>query len=312
MSKKGFTLLELLITIAILGALTVLASQAISQAIKVKVKLQDQIDDVSRLRSAMRLMERDINLAFHYRDLEKDLYEAMSKKNSGQPGQQQQQQQQQQQNPMGGGFTGFGTPASSFPGQTGASTTNYGKYDAFAKNREVPRKDPVTHIVGQADSINFVTSNNARTVKDSKVADFMEVGYSLKDCRSLSGEGASSKCLWRRSTPYVDDDVTKGGDELVLLENVSEFKLRYIGKGKQDWTESWRSDEGGDAVTKNRYPEAVEISVTVQKTTNGKNKKYSMQVIVPIHFPNNAESSGGSTTNATPQNPWQTAPATSQ
>jgi hypothetical protein len=152
--------------------------------------------------------------------------------------------------------------------------------------------------------MNFVTSNNARAIKNSQQADFIEVGYSLKDCKSLGGETpGSSKCLWRRSSVIVDDDVTKGGDEVVLLENISEFTLRYIGKGKQDWSKDWRSDEGGDGITKNKYPEAVEVSLTTEKKVGAKTKKYSMQNIISIHFPNNAENepaTGGGNVN-----PWQ-------
>lgn len=277
--RGGFTLIELLITISILGTLTVLAAQAISQAIKVKGKLQDQIDDVSRMRDAMRLIERDINLAYHYRDLEKDLYDIVRKSSGTKPPQLQQ-------------------PATYPSQQTQASL---GKYDPFNPTREAPRKDPATHFIGEADSVNFVTANNARTVKNSKQADFIEVGYSLKDCKSLREDGNSSKCLWRRSSPFVDDDVTKGGDEVVLLENITEFKLRYIGKGKQDWVDAWRTDQGGDAVTKGKFPEAVEVSLTVEKKDKGRTKKYSMQNIVPVHFPNN-DTGGASngTTNTTP------------
>lgn len=252
----GFTMIELMITITILGTLTVMTAQAISQAIRAKIKLQDQIDDVSRMRDAVRLLERDINLAYHYRDIEKELEQIIKKKNT----------------PTQGGQP----PAS--PEQQQPSS-----------NQETKRQDPQTHFVGNGESINFVTTNNARTVRNTRQADFVEIGYSLKDCKNLRDDKGSSKCLWRRSSPYVDLDVTKGGDELVLLENVSEFKLRYIGKGKQDWVSDWRTDEQGDGATKGKFPQAVEISITVEKKVKAKGKKYSMQVIVPIHFPNNPE-----------------------
>ena len=266
-SQRGFTLVELMITISILATLTVLTAQSISQAVKAKVKLQDQIDDVSHLRDAVRLIERDINLAYHYRDIEKELDELMKKKNSPQvpPGTQAPPQQPQ----------------------------------VPAVPRQAPRRDPETHFVGNGESLNFVTLNAGRNVRNSRQADFAEVGYALKDCRNLrSADG--SKCLWRRSTPFVDLDVTKGGDEIVLLENVSEFKLRYIGKGKQDWTTDWRSDAQGDGATKGKFPQAVEVSITTEKKVQGKSKKYSMQVIVPIHFPNNPETTNAS---AFPQTP---------
>jgi prepilin-type N-terminal cleavage/methylation domain-containing protein len=264
-NQRGFTLIELMIALAILATLTVLTSQAISQAVKAKVKLQDQIDDISRMRDGVRLIERDINLAYHYRDVEKELNDLIKKKN----------------NP---------NPPPVIPGAPA-------QIDPTEQQRQVPRQDPETHFVGTSDAINFVTMNNARMVRNVRQADFVEVGYALKDCRRLRGEG-SSKCVWRRSTPYVDLDVTKGGDEVVLMENVSEFKLRYIGKGKQDWVSDWRTDAQGDGVTKGKFPQAVEVSVTVEKKTQGRAKKYSMQVIVPIHFPNNSEeaASGGTGT----------------
>lgn len=255
-TNRGFTMIELMITITILGTLTVMTAQAISQAIRAKIKLQDQIDDVSRMRDAVRLLERDINLAYHYRDIEKELEQIIKKKNTPNQG---------------------GQPPAT-PDQQQASS-----------NQETKRQDPQTHFVGNGESINFVTSNNARTVRNTRQADFVEIGYSLKDCKNLREDKGSSKCLWRRSSPYVDLDVTKGGDELVLLENVSEFKLRYIGKGKQDWVSDWRTDEQGDGATKGKFPQAVEISITVEKKVKAKGKKYSMQVIVPIHFPNNPE-----------------------
>ncbi|MFV8250760.1 type II secretion system protein GspJ [Bdellovibrio bacteriovorus] len=268
--NRGFTMIELMITITILGTLTMLTAQAIQQAVKAKVKLQDQIDDVSRMRDGLRLLERDINLAYHYRDVEKELEQLMKKKNSNSSNQ-------------------SGTiPDSSIPGGIpGGQITN--DMHEQPEQREVPRRDPETHFVGNNESINFVTMNNARTVRNTKQADFIEVGYALRDCKSLREGGGSSKCLWRRSSPYVDLDVTKGGDEVALLENVSEFKLRYMGKGKQDWANDWRTDAQGDAATKGKFPQAVEISLTVEKKTAGKSKKYSMQLIVPIHFPNNPE-----------------------
>lgn len=261
--SRGFTMIELMITITILGTLTVMTAQAISQAIKAKIKLQDQIDDASRIRDAIRLIERDINLAYHYRDIEKELEQLIKKKNK---------------------------PAA------GAVPVTDNSNNPPARE-EVQRQNPETNFVGSNESIQFVTFNNGRTVRNAHQADFVEVGYSLKDCRSLREDKGSSKCLWRRSSPYVDLDVTKGGDEVALLENVSEFKLRYIGKGKQDWVSDWRTDEQGDGATKGKFPQAVEVSLTVEKKNKGKGKKYSMQVIVPIHFPNNPEEAANAQTN---------------
>jgi prepilin-type N-terminal cleavage/methylation domain-containing protein len=268
-SQKGFTLIEMLITVAILGTMTVLATQSIQQAIKSKGKIQAQIDDISRMRDALRLIEADINEAFHYRDVEKEITDLVNKTTPATPG----------------------TPGPRTPTQPA-----FANPQQYTPPPEVVRVDPVTQFVGNGESINFVTMNNARMIRNLKQADFIEVGYALKDCKSLGGNQGSSKCLWRRTTSWVDDDVTKGGDEVVLLENVSEFKLRYIGKGKDDWVGDWRTDAGGDTVTKNHFPSAVEVSLTVEKKEGGKSKKYSMQIVAQVRFANNEETNANGTT----------------
>lgn len=280
-TSSGFTLIEVLISIAILATLTVLVAKNIQQALKSKEKIQFQIDDLSRIRDSLRLMERDINLAYHYNDIEKEMKDLYKKKNAAS------QKANQNQNNQNSG-------------------NNFNPTDNNTQNNEeekpeAPRQDPVTHFVGTTDSMNFVTMNNGRMMADAKQADFVEVGYSLKDCKSLNQQ-SSSKCIWRRSSPIADTDVTKGGLELVLLENVSEFKLRYIGKGKQDWVTDWRSDTGGDASTKNNFPDAVEISLTIEKGEENKKKKYSMQIVSPIHFTNNKNPEDNQGTNEAGQN----------
>lgn len=259
-SQRGFTLIEVMITITILGTMTVLVAQAIQQSIRMKSKVTTQLDDVSHMRDAVRLIQRDVNLAYHYRDVEKELKEILKKKN----------------NPNQPNLVNGATPSGFVPPEQFAVV-------------EAPRRDPTTQFVGTNESLNFVTTNNARTVRNLQQADFVEVGYELKECKSLNESGGTSKCVWRRTSPFVDLDVTKGGTEVVLLENVSEFKFRYLGKGKQDWVNDWRTDEQGDGATKGKFPQAVELSITVTKKENGKDRKYSQQVIIPLHFPNNAE-----------------------
>lgn len=284
-NRRGFTLIEVMITITILGTMTVLVAQAIQQSIKTKAKLSNQIDDVSHMRDAVRLIERDINLAYHYRDIEKEMIQLVRKQN------------QPQQNPQ---------YPSGFP-----QTDQNQLQDPNQTPREVPRKDPETHWVGTNETLNFVTMNNARTVRNSIQADVVEVGYSLKECRSLRTGNEASKCVWRRSSPFVDLDVTKGGDEVVLLENVTEFKFRYLGKGKQDWVNDWRTDAQGDGATKGKFPQAVELSITVERKEATKSKKYSMQLVIPLHFPNNQEEGNAQQSNqnaSQPQQPPKTGP----
>lgn len=271
MKRSGFTLIEVLIAIAILATMGTLAAQSIQQAIKQKKKIQEQVDITSRMRDGMRLLERDIQLAYHHRDWEKEMMLAM-KKNST-----------QNKNPTTPGAN-QGTNPLAAPTLTVANDSD--PYSGAMV--EAPRIDPVTHFMGSEHELHFVTMNNARLSKNTIQADHIEVGYALKDCKSIDGK-SSSKCLWRRSSAWVDRDVTKGGEEVVLLEDVTEFSLRYLGRGKQDWVKEWKTNEAGDGATKGVFPSSVEISLTLEKggENSEKKKKYSVQIVVPIHFPNN-------------------------
>lgn len=285
-ASDGFTLIEVLISIAILSTLSLLTAQTIRQAITQKKVIQEQVNETSRLRDAMKIFEKDVNLAYHHRDWEKEILDTVKKnkkKNNT-------------------------TTANQVP----TFDANGNIIQDAQDNAEAPRQDPTTQFIGQENEIHFVTMNTGRIVKDLTQADFVEVGYALKDCRSIDGK-TESKCLYRRTSPWVDKDVTKGGDEILLLENLTEFNLRYMGKGKQDWVKDWRSDQGGDGATKGNFPWTVEVSVTSQKKDD-KNKesakKYSMQLVIPIHFPNNKEDSGSAETD-TSQQQQPTTPNTS-
>lgn len=274
-SQRGFTLVEVLIAATILAVLASLAARSIQQAVRSKTKIQGQIDEVSKMRDALRLIERDINLAFHYRDVQKELDEMVKKLNRPRSTEGLTPEQAQQQQML-------------------ADQREQQQQEA----REAPRRDLQTHFQGSENAVNFVTMNNGRMMKNSRQSDFIEIGYSLRDCQSIDGK-RSSKCIWRRTSPSVDDDVSKGGEEIVLLEDVAEFALQYIGKGKQDWVKDWKTDRGGDATTRGRFPQAVQVSLTVEKGEGDAKKKYSMQIVASIHFPNNKEDERANSSNTT-------------
>jgi prepilin-type N-terminal cleavage/methylation domain-containing protein len=288
--SAGFTMLEMVISLAIMATLFVAVAQATRMALDSKKKIQEQIDDLSRVRDTLKIMERDVNLAFHYLDVEKEMIEAVKKAstnssssttNSSATG----------SNPSG---TNPSDPTSSTTSTTQSTTQptdpnknpGYILAKAFENNRN--RKDPTTHFVGREAELFFVTSNVGRMNVDQYMADFIKVGYLLADCQrpGLAEQmSQTQKCLIRRSSSIVEGDVTKTTDGTVLLEGVSEFKLRYIGKGKPDWSDSWNSMT--DPALKDTFPDAVEISITTEKTDGKSKKKVSMQIVAAVRFPNN-------------------------
>lgn len=302
---KGFTLVEIMIVLAIMASLSVLVSRALSQAIRSKEKIQEQIDTVSRLRDAVKLMERDINLAFHYADLDMELRELTLKtyNSLAQGG-----GQRTQQTPPNPNLPPVGTPPATAPPTTNA------KLFPGESEPEALRVDPSTFFVGRENELHFATMNQAQMSRSDRVADFIEVGYTWQDCKSIDGK-TTTKCLWRRTHNWVDIEPEKGGDSLVLLEGVTEFGLKYIGPGKQDWVKDWNSKTSPESSIKDKFPTAVEISITMERKKEGidKPRKYSMQIVAPIHFPNNGVKTttdlGGSGSLPTgPTNPLGTPP----
>ncbi len=285
--SSGFTLLELVIVLGILASLAVLSVQSISTATANRKKIQLEVDFSSSGRDALKIMERDINLAFHYRDLEKELIEAAKKAQAAPP-----------------------PTSTTQPGQTTTTTTTNPfsggggggpPPNPFVLNTQ-NRLDPETHFVGTETELSFATLNASTIDGGQPLADFFVVGYSVRDCRRPGQESIrSSKCLLRRTKAYAEGDVTKGGEEIILLDQIIEFKLRYFGEGKQDWVNEWNSITG-DSATKSRYPEAVEISLTIGDPSNEKQKKISFQIVAPIRFPNNQSTppAGGNTSGGAP------------
>jgi prepilin-type N-terminal cleavage/methylation domain-containing protein len=264
-NSKGFTLLEVILAITILSTLSLLSTQAISRALKARGKIQQEVDDVSALRDSMRMIRTDINLAFHHRDFEQETLDIVNKPAAV--------------------SVPPGTPPPPAPPPP---------------KRQTQRYSPVTHFTGNDTELNFVTLNSGRLTTANVQADFIEVGYSLKSCNNLT-TGAASKCLFRRTQNVLDDDVKTGGNEIVMLENVTEFKLRYIGESKQDWVSMWDStSKSSDGGTRDKFPDAIEVSVTIEREVEKKPRSYSMQLVVPVHFPNNSDKPASSAAPAVP------------
>lgn len=268
-SKKAFTLIEVILAISILATLSVLVATALGRALKARTKIQAEVQDVSGLRDAVKIMRADLYQAYNHYDFEKEIIEG-AKKTTSTPGQ----------------------PATPTP--PGAQPTT--------STRENKREDPKTDFVGATDNVNFVTLNNGRFLANDIQADFIEVGYALKPCKNLTKD-TSSSCLFRRVQKVLDNDVTKGGTEAVLLENVKEFKLRYTGESKKDWQNEWKTVGGQDDSVKGLFPDAVEITLAIERELQGKKREYSLQYVVPLHFPNNPKKSTSSQPTGTAPTP---------
>jgi prepilin-type N-terminal cleavage/methylation domain-containing protein len=292
MNRRGFTLLEVVIAMMILAFLSLFTVQSIQQALKTKNKVQKEIDKTSTLRDALRIMERDINMAFNYRDINIELYNLT-----------QTERRKRAKTPPKGSDKTTTTP----PG--GATTPPPTVPDDATLNEKYKLKTEkiYTQFIGESASLDFTSLSNIRLTEDAKISSQAEIGYKLKSCRRRSTQEQSSQCLWRRVSNYLHDDITKFGEETVLLENVTEFKLRYLGPGKEEeWVDSWITTERGDDSTRNKFPYAVEVTIAIKDPTpEAKDKTLRMTMVAAIRNPNNKKeepkTDGTSTVNAPAQ-----------
>lgn len=282
MMQRGFTLIEVLVSIMIVAFISLFTARSIRQGIQFKGKVQGSVDQRTALNNAMKIIERDINLAFNYQDfyhdmdveLEKSVYEAKKKK--------WEEDQKKGQNPP---------PLEPF--QT-----------------KIKPVKIFTHFIGEKDKLNFTNLNNIRVTQNSQQSDQQEVGYFIKPCNSVMKPELKGDCLWRRTSPIVDDDVTEGGDENVLLEGVQKFGLRYLGKGKEEFHEEWKTNESGDDITRGNFPLVVEVTLSTEwkakDRESEKGKVMSAVRVIPLRYPNNkepAQNQAGQGQNADPNNP---------
>ncbi|OFZ12794.1 MAG: hypothetical protein A2Z20_07070 [Bdellovibrionales bacterium RBG_16_40_8] len=257
----GFTLIEVIIAVTILAFITLFTGRMIQQGVKARVKIQGELDRTSRLSAALRLMDQDIALAFHYHNINIELYNAA--------------QQQRKKNKEA-------TKSSENP-------------DEFKLKEE----KTYTRFIGEADNINFTSLNNFRSVRNLQQSDQIEVGYYLENCsRNVKNKNTTSQCLWRRVSPFIDDNINEGGKSSAILENVKNLKFRYLGPGHEnEWIETWNS-ETGEEVMKNKFPDAVEITLVTLDTKFSPPKETAMTVVAAIRFPNNKPETSGESTNA--------------
>lgn len=269
---RGFTLLEVIIAMGIMAFISIFTVQAVQKAISTKAKVQKDMDKQTTLRDALRIMERDINMAFNYRDTSIEVFnqaqEIRKKRIQAGPG-----------STGGGGGGGFTGGAANI-----TPLTPEQQADVAPKTEKI-----WTRFIGDSESIDFTSLSNVRVTEDSPTSTQAEIGYKIKSCRRRTTQEQSTRCLWRRISNYIHEDITKEGVETVLLENITEFKLRYLGPGKDgEWISSWSSAEGGDDTTKNKFPYAVEITIEVKDPNpDAKDKTLRMTAVAAIRNPNN-------------------------
>ncbi len=201
----GFTLVEVLIAMMILATLSILTAQSISRSIRDKARIQTNIDTASSLETTFKIIERDIQMTFNFRDVQ---YEVENRTRQGRPN----------------------TQASSNAPNTPPLRPNL-------PNRPIQ----TTQFIGSEEKIDFVTLLQGRGYDTGLEGDLKEIGYYLEQCRTFVNPKESSNCLWRRISSFVDEDVERGGSARILLENIKSLEFKFYNAKLKSWTQEWNS-----------------------------------------------------------------------
>jgi prepilin-type N-terminal cleavage/methylation domain-containing protein len=289
-SNSGFTLLEIVIAITILASLAYLSAMSISNTISAKTQLQTRIDVSSEIRTAVKVIEKDIRSAFNYNNFNYDLLVEIKadQKKAANPN------ANPNANPDENAPPGFGQPPPPPPVPTptpaaGTKTVTSVIDEYLAQYKKATDQ---SQFLGTKDTLNFTSLNHVRRFQDAQESDQMEVGYYLAECRELLNADKRSSCLWRRESPFIDDKVDEGGAATVLIENVKALEFQYKTKKEMEepdseWRDTWTSDaeKGADAATKGKFPDVVKVSIEAEI----KGRLTKDVLIIPIDFVNNKE-----------------------
>lgn len=252
-----------MVALAIMSVLSLLTTQALKSAIDSRAFVSRELNRDSRMADTLRIIRNDVQQAFHYQDVFCKMENELS--NPPTP------------TPAGGGNPAFGGAPPQQPLFPGAPSTG-----------PTPKPCPpnYTGFLGDGESLYFSALSNIRTLRDSQESDQAKIGYFVKSCRPV-GAKAATKCLYRAVSPILDEELDKPGPATLLLENIEEFKLRYLGPEREDFVETWKTGKDGDDVSKDKFPYAVEVTLTIHDKSNPKDRPETQTTLISLNFQNN-------------------------
>ncbi len=295
-NPRGMTLLEVLISMGILAGMAILIATSITTGAQNRMRINAQLERQGLLRDALRVIERDINLAFNHRDYVVEVYNRAGELHR-------ERLKAEREKKAGQDPESNNDPSETPP--TPASPPTPGAPQGQAPAEPIPPFQPeadlsTSHFLGSEDSLHFTSLSHVRTQAEVRESDQIQVGYFVRECTSrLTRQRVP--CLWRRHSPILDDQVDQGGTELVLVENVRSFELRYLGAEMgEEWQNRW--DSGGfsgrgtqgqlDGRMARRFPTAVEVTLEIADPQAGIDApSLRMTMVALVRFANNPVSS---------------------
>jgi general secretion pathway protein J len=105
--------------------------------------------------------------------------------------------------------------------------------------------------------VDFTSFSHRRLYRNAHESDQNELAFFMAPDPNHPGQ----KVLARREQRRVDDDLKKGGQSQILIENVRNFELSFFDPLTSDWVSTW--DTTQTAMQPNRLPGQAKITLTV-------------------------------------------------
>jgi len=130
-----------------------------------------------------------------------------------------------------------------------------------------------------ADRLDFTSFSHFRVTRDTHESDQNELSYFGSQDPEVSGKTD----LARREAAIIDLEPTRGGQVLVLAEDVDLFDLRYLDAVTGMWQERWDSTQAMNQL--GRLPLQVKITLVLRNGPGGKNVPLVARVPIAIQTP---------------------------
>lgn len=114
-----------------------------------------------------------------------------------------------------------------------------------------------TAFVGDDRGVDFTSFSHQRLLRDSNESDQNELGYFV----APHPDGNGTNVLARRQQRRIDDDPLRGGDVMILVEDVVDLHLEYLDPLSGEWLRSWDTTQA--SMQPNRLPAQVKIRLTI-------------------------------------------------
>lgn len=243
--ERGFTLIEVMISIAILVMISIGISQMISSSFRLKDVLTVEGDFYNGIRLGMSVIERDLTLLYsptQFTAPPDDNAPPITDPILKQAAIRDQEALQS--------------------GDLGRSSNFWGPALNLAGVRP-------SRFVGTDSKVSFIAASHIRVYRNAPESDLLRVTYELKpdsnlDPRIEKKDGLQMLVRQVDTDVYLDDfsSSSQNSDHpslvpLPILRAVRGFKWRYYRKDKDTWSTNWDSDR---EEFKNRYPDRIEMS----------------------------------------------------